>query len=195
MSQLSLFAEEARRPRENWFFAVCPDAPAQEAIATVTSEVLRGCAGAPIRPDLLHASLIALSRIGLKPRAKAMAMEIGARAAARTAPFTVMFDHVETFGGGKGNRPIVLRADDGTVGLTRLWEKLYAHVTGQQKPPEKPVFAPHVTIAYAKDTVMPQMIIPIGWAVRELLLIRSLVGKTEHHVQGRWPLTGPALPG
>jgi len=52
-------------------------------------------------------------------------------------------------------------------------------------------FQPHVTLGH--DAVPPlRSLAPVEWVPRELLLIESEVGRSIHHVRGRWPLEPPA---
>ena len=48
--------------------------------------------------------------------------------------------------------------------------------------------APHITINYRGDRFGTETIPPIGWMVREIVLIESVVGKTTHIEHGRWTL-------
>ncbi|MGH8283840.1 MAG: 2'-5' RNA ligase family protein [Gammaproteobacteria bacterium] len=52
-------------------------------------------------------------------------------------------------------------------------------------------FTPHVTLLYGNNVMKPQSIEPIGWTVREFVLVHSLLGRTEHRVLERWPLQPP----
>ena len=47
---------------------------------------------------------------------------------------------------------------------------------------------PHLTVNYRGDGLGARTTAPIGWAVEEILLVESVVGKATHVVHGRWPL-------
>ena len=52
-------------------------------------------------------------------------------------------------------------------------------------------FRPHVTLGYQRVSTS-RVLSPVEWIPDELVLIESEVGRTIHHVRGRWPLTPPA---
>ena len=49
-------------------------------------------------------------------------------------------------------------------------------------------FKPHMTLLYDRKYVAPQPIRPLRWTANEVVLIDSLVGRSQHIVLGRWPL-------
>ncbi|WP_374943678.1 2'-5' RNA ligase family protein [Sphingomonas sp.] len=51
-------------------------------------------------------------------------------------------------------------------------------------------FAPHMTLGYGDVAPFSRAIAPVGWTADELVLIDSQVGRTRHHMLGRWPLDG-----
>jgi len=53
-----------------------------------------------------------------------------------------------------------------------------------------PRFTPHVTTAYSMKRLDPQPIDPISWIVRDLVLLRSFVGRTGYEELGRWSFDG-----
>ncbi|RYE41204.1 MAG: hypothetical protein EOP21_08990 [Hyphomicrobiales bacterium] len=54
-------------------------------------------------------------------------------------------------------------------------------------------FRPHVTLLYDNQLVAGREIAPVQWTVRDVVLVRSVVGQGRHVIEGRWPLaTGAA---
>jgi 2'-5' RNA ligase len=49
-------------------------------------------------------------------------------------------------------------------------------------------FSPHMTLAYRDGQPSSETIPAFGWAVDELVLINSHVGRTHHKILGRWKL-------
>jgi 2'-5' RNA ligase len=49
-------------------------------------------------------------------------------------------------------------------------------------------FVPHVTLLYDARNVTVQPVDPLGWTVREFVLVHSLLGQTRYRVLGRWTL-------
>lgn len=99
-------------------------------------------------------------------------------------PFKVSFDRVESFTGGA----LVLRGEEGVVGLELLYENLTAAlcIRGTRS------FVPHVTLLRDKRHLLPSIPVePIEWTVTEFVLVHSLLGKTTHRVLARFPLISP----
>jgi 2'-5' RNA ligase len=95
--------------------------------------------------------------------------------------FRVSFDRVESFGGGA----LVLRGEDGVIGLELLHESLSAALCMKRTRS----FVPHVTLLRDKRRLLPSIPVePIGWTVTEFVLVHSLLGKTTHRVLARFPL-------
>lgn len=172
------------------FFAVRPDAAAASAAAAL-ADALRarhGLTGRPLARERLHVTLHFLGdHAELPPE-----LVDGARAAGRgveTAPFEVVFDRAESFGRGRRGGPLVLTGSAGNPRLCRFREELGAAMTtagiGQDTRRD---FRPHLTLLYDERPVAPQAVAPIRWAVQELLLVHSLVGRSRHTVLDRWPL-------
>jgi 2'-5' RNA ligase len=168
------------RPSDRLLFGVRPSADATRRILQL------GTAGPPVREDLLHITLNHLGDYhGLPPSLVAQAHAAGEAVVA--APFPVALNRVMNF-----NRGIaVLSGDadiDGIVAFQRRLGVAMAGV-GLGRLVEK-AFTPHVTISYSDPKIDERTVEPIGWTVDELLLIHSLLGRTEHRVIGRWPLRG-----
>ena len=172
------------------FFAVRPDAQAQ-AVAIGLAQQLgaeHGLTGKPIPMDRQHVTLHWLQdHTSLSPELVAAAMAAGA--GVDMAPFDVVFDRVQSLGDASHGGPLVLTGAAGLAALRRFQRVLAAGMTdagiGRYV---RSRFKPHLTLRYDHQYVAPQPIRPIRWTVSELVLIDSLVGKSQHIVLGRWPL-------
>lgn len=190
MPEQLAFAGFHPTPRaDRLFFAVLPDRNATTAAAALTRRLVRayGLTGRPIAPERLHVSLHGLART--RPLADLVAAADAAAADLAHPAFEVVFDWAVSFGT-QGNRPIVVFGDDGVVGLFMLAEALgeALHRVGFARPP--PAWTPHMTLLYDRIPVPEQPVEPIRWRVRELVLVRSLVGQSRHVILGRWPIGG-----
>ncbi|HET9835294.1 MAG TPA: 2'-5' RNA ligase family protein [Rhodanobacteraceae bacterium] len=191
--QISLAGFSAQRPGDRVFFAVHPDAQAAQRIVALAHSVraAHGLRGNPLREDRVHVTLHHLGdHAGLPESLIATATEAAARMAAQ--PFEVSFDWVASIPGRARKRPCVLRSGDGNSNAAlfalqhALGEEL--RVSGLARYVERR-FTPHVTLLYDERPVAPQAVPPIGWTVRELVLVHSLIGRSEHRVLGRWGLS------
>ena len=82
----------------------------------------------------------------------------------------------------------MLRSHDGATGVTALQHALGTALAkaGLAARPS----APHLTLLYDACRVDEQAIDPVGWTVREFVLVHSLLGQTTYIPLGRWPLRG-----
>jgi len=194
MSQLAFpgLEEPARRPpTDRLFFALFPDAPVAQAI-DLRAQALRreqGLTGRPIATDRLHVTLHHVDDFDGLPKA----VVDGSLAAASTvaaAPFDVSFDYAMSFRGQPGKLPFVLRGDEGLAALEAFQRRLIAALAKAGVMRRKSEFTPHITLVYDGVSVPERTIEPIGWTVREFVLVHSLLGQTRHIILGRWPLQG-----
>jgi len=168
----------------NLFLAAVPDAGTAERIHQLASALKRvhRFDGRLIAPERLHISLFALGGLpeGQHCAAWEAAMEV------RTAPFQVWFDRTASFRGRPGNHPFVLIGEQGLRGLQSFRQMFCAALARKgMRRLANTNFTPHVTLLYDARDVDEYPIEPIGWTVKEFVLIRSLNGH-EHLV--RWPL-------
>ena len=100
-----------------------------------------------------------------------------------------MFNRVESFSGRDGHYPLVLRGDDGVVGLEILYRSLGTAMllVGLKARLD---FTPHLTLLYSDYCIKEHFVQPVSWTVREFSLILSLRGKTKYIPLGRWKLGG-----
>lgn len=188
---------ERQPPSDRLFFAVYPDAQAAQRIIELAHSVRvrHGLRGRTLRTDRLHVTLHHLGdHAGLPESLVAATCEVAAQVA--LPAFDASFDCVASFPGRAHKRPCVLRSrkEDSNVRLVAfqgaLGERLRAAGLGRYIERR---FTPHVTLLYDERTLTPETVSPIGWSVREFVLIHSLLGRTEHRVLGRWSMDTPGV--
>lgn len=179
-------------PLHNLFFAIHPDAAAAERISRLAREKRRehGLRSEPLAMDRFHVSLLGLGAYAAPPHE---IVEVARTVAAAIAvePFTVEFDRVLSFRGRMGSRPLVLLASAGVAPLTALRQVLgSAMMNGRRWPRAPSRFKPHITLTYDRRAIDEQAVDAIGWTVREVALVESLIGQSRHVCRGRWALPG-----
>jgi len=191
-AQSSLFGDVPAQPTDRLFLGLFPDTATAARIDALGAEV---CARHGLRvprhqPGRLHVTLFHIGDWAGLPMDTVEATRTAA-ASLHEAPFPVRFDEVATFAGRRDKRPLVLKAGEGNAALqtfrARLGEALARNGLGRCV---SRTFEPHVTLAYAAQTVEPEAVTPIVWTAQEFVLIHSLLGQTRHIVLGRWPLVG-----
>ena len=133
-------------------------------------------------PDLLHVTLLTLFDLAAAPPGW-LPQVVAALDAFEGTAFPLAFDRIEE------RKAVTLRtraplaeARAFQAGLVRfLLERRVPLMLGTT--PE-----PHVTINYRGDGLGARKMEPIGWTVREIVLVESVVGQTRHVVHGCWPL-------
>jgi 2'-5' RNA ligase len=146
--------------------------------------------GKPLRPECFHASLLFAGYHG-RMRPETLSAVRQAAATIAMPRFRVGFDWVASFRN-RGNRPLVLRGDDGVSGLIALRDRLVAATIGipGSVPATRREFTPHLTLLYDAREIREEPVEEISWLVCEFVLIRSIFGQSHHIVLGRWPLRG-----
>jgi 2'-5' RNA ligase len=195
MSQQFSFAEFAKAPAAPrspgpLFFALFPDAETAVRIAELSQrlKIDLGVKRKPIPTDRLHVTLYFL---GDFPDLPEDIIDVASAAAdsLTTGPFDVVFDRVVSFTGRPGNRPLVLRGDEGLVGLTKFQGELAMAIRrGRVGRSPKTGFTPHVTLLYDDAIVTEQAVEDIRWTVQELVLVHSDLDQHRHVHLARWPL-------
>jgi len=181
----------AAKRTDGLFFAVYPDAAAAARIATLAQDlrIEYGLKGKPHVASRLHVTLHHLgNHAGLPQLLVSAANEAAAEVAA--APFVVGFDRVASFRRAV-RLPLVLRGGDGVEGLVAFQQLLGAALKRAGLGPwVHAQYTPHLTLLYDDCCVAEQWVDPIIWTVREFVLVRSLLGKSQHLPLARWPLRG-----
>jgi len=168
------------------FLAAVPDAETAARIHRLAGVLKRAhkFMGRLIPADRLHISLFFLG--GLHEEGVRSVYETAAELPA--APFDISFDRTASFHGKRANYPLVLFGDDGLNQL-KAFRQTFAEAMMRKglRRPANTSFTPHVTLLYGERRAEGYPIHPIGWTVRELVLIHSMRG----HVRlAQWPLRG-----
>ncbi len=173
-----------RRPTDRLFFAALPDPKTAVRISDLACRLKIGheLSGRLLRPEHFHVTLFHVGDDSERLSSD-MVDTLVERAAAVTMPaFKVRFDRVGSF----RNGAFVLRGEEGTIGLEVLQQRLSD--TLDSRPGRARPFTPHVTLLRDSHRVEEHDIQPIEWTVREVVLVHSLLGKTEHRHLARLPL-------
>ncbi|SMH40986.1 2'-5' RNA ligase family protein [Mesorhizobium australicum] len=174
------------------FFALRPD-------AAVNAEVDRclpvwrgrfGLRGKAMAPARRHVSLLAL---GPRTRLPAGHVERVCSAAAGFScpPFEIRFDRIMRFGGNN----IVLTGGNGNLATDAFRQDLATRLRNAL-PPQHGRFTPHMTLLHDRGaSFATSEIEPLGWVVRDFVLVESYRGEGLHVEVDRWPLAdGAAVP-
>ena len=169
------------------FFAILPDPDTAARIEQLARQlrIEHALTRKLLRTGHFHVTLYFIGTYSGFPsqvaeRALAAAATVGAPA------FDVVFDRAGSFRRKGGDRPFVLLGDE-SAGQKELHEALGAaleavgfacHRTSR--------YTPHVTLLYDKHAVDERGIEPVRWAVREFVLMDSLVGQGRHVALGRF---------
>lgn len=182
-------------PTDRLFFAIFPDAPAARCTAETAGRLSdqHGLTGRPLAPRRFHVSLHCLGDYaGVPNDIVAKAREAAANLAA--TPFGLMFDLAGSFAGQRRKLPLVLRSGDSPLPLIAfqraLGEAMARNGLGRFV---SPLYTPHMTLLYDARYVEPRPVEPVGWTVREFVLVRSLLGLTMHIPLARFRLRGAAV--
>ena len=179
------------RAHENLFFMIEPDEVASGRIAALMDLLQRALnlPGYQVAPDRFHISLHGLgSYTTTPPEMVARAKQVGAALA--SAPFDVTLDRVMSFQGHE-KMPLVLTDAGGRTPLTTFHQEVGDAIADAGiGVPVRSAFRPHVTLMYPRAQILETDIDPITWTVRDLVLVKNLVGQGRHIHLGRWPLRG-----
>ncbi|MGH6646600.1 2'-5' RNA ligase family protein [Aquabacterium sp.] len=189
--QISLDGFDApSEPTDRLFFALLPEAAARDRVASLTRRLRgdHGLVAKPIPAERLHVTLHHLGDyVGLPAHIVVAASDVAARLVVPS--FVLGFDRVATFSGKPGRLPLVLRGDESLAGVMALQSALEMGLikAGLVKGP-RAAYTPHLTLLYGDRPVDERLIDPIAWSAREFVLVRSLMGRAQYTVIGRWPL-------
>lgn len=177
-------------PTDRLFFALLPDQAAIDRVVALTRQLRdeQGLAARPIPAERLHVTLHHLGDyIGLPDPIVAAASR--AAAGLGLPAFKVTFDQVATFSGKPGRWPLVLKGGEGVQAVTAFQAalELALRKAGLAKA-TRARYTPHLTLLYAERRVDERPIAPITWPAHEFVLVRSLMGRAQYTVIGRWPL-------
>ncbi len=174
-----------RALRHAVYFALYPDDGVAEAARRLALE--QGLK--PVRRQ--HVSLVGLSGGGDGPPQQGwIGRALDAGGGVRRPPFLIELNTLSTFNTTRNSLwPIVLRGEDGVIGLTMLSDALRAALAREGLGGWASQ-TPHLTISWSRRQIAERPVPPLRWTARELVLIHSLQGAGRHQVLGRWPLEG-----
>jgi 2'-5' RNA ligase len=184
LSFMDLAPQHPARPPGNVYLALLPDEPAAARCSLTLRQIRRdtGLRGSGM-DGRFHVSLQGFGESSeltdeFVEEVKAAASTVAA------APFEVLFDRVVTF----GRDAIVLRGPEHERPVRAFFASLGAGLTQVRRLRRAAwSFRPHLTLIYANQRLPERQVEPIGWTVRDFVLVRSHHG---HEVLGRWFLRG-----
>lgn len=193
-NQLTLFkTSQLGFPKYSLFLAIFPDQRTAQQITGLgnTFRQKHGLLG-KMRPiGHLHVSLLSIGHATDVPETVIETVSHMCKAvAAITSPFEIKFGRVLSFRGKPGNYPLVLTDDNhGNDGIRKLHGLLWSRFSRLfPASVSSPKFMPHLTLLYDKKQLVPELIEPVCWRVKEIALVRSEVGATKYCWLGRWTL-------
>jgi 2'-5' RNA ligase len=165
------------------FFAVRPPSPLNVQMSNFAGVEADG--GPRIRYDHLHTTLAITGDYAAEPKhAIETLLEAGDNVEA--APFVMKVDKLAA-----SRRSVALRPSRRIDELYVLQKQIIQAVRRLGLVlREGWSFNPHITLFYRDGAPFNRSLPGFHWRVDELVLVHSLVGLTEHHVLGRWPLRG-----
>jgi 2'-5' RNA ligase len=173
-------------PIDRLFLGIFPDKPAQSSIEKVARRMLREyeLRGSPLRASRYH---VTLHHLGDYAGLTADICEAALAAIARIAvpAFDITLDRAASFDA-PHMHPFVLRCADAETSVHPLWRESRSQLedAGFLRWLDCE-FTPHVTLLYDERLMaVPVAIEPISWTVREIVLVHSLLGKTEYRLLG-----------
>lgn len=189
MQQSSLGGFAAAHPTDRLFFAVMPPPEMAARIAALAGSLRESLSlkGRPRPTTHLHVTLHHLGDFAGLPQQRVEDARAAAGGVAMDA-FEARFDRVGSFAGRPGKHPFVLLGASDTPGLAALHAGLGRRLAAAGLGRRERAFVPHVTLLYDARNVGVQAVDPLGWTVREFVLVHSLLGRTEYRVLGSWTL-------
>jgi RNA 2',3'-cyclic 3'-phosphodiesterase len=185
-AKMSLAGSAEAVPIDRLFLGIFPDKAAQSAIEKVVRNLSREYAlhGSPLRASRYHVTVHHLGDYaGLSPDICAAALAAIARIGASALDITL--DQAASFEA-RHLHPFVLRCAEAETNVHALWRDSRMHLANAGFSNWlQPDFTPHLTLLYDERLiVVPVPIEPISWRVREVVLVHSLLGKTEYRFLG-----------
>ncbi|HEV2678671.1 MAG TPA: 2'-5' RNA ligase family protein [Aliidongia sp.] len=196
--QLDLGDQYLNRPLaaegDNVYFAMLPDPMTAARIGRYLDglKTERGFVESPRPARVLHISLCPL---GLYQNLSLKRLDDAMQAASlvRHHRFDIALDRLISFGS-KQNPSLVFAGDDGTVGVSDLYEalrKALARLRPRLSIPK--AIKPHLTGFY-RGAIPKEILLesPFKWTAHEFVLVRSCRGQSRLEPLGSWPLIDPS---
>jgi|PlaIllAssembly_1097288.scaffolds.fasta_scaffold534501_2 RNA 2',3'-cyclic 3'-phosphodiesterase len=166
------------------FFALWPDEAARGALAAMSKDLARRCAGRPVPGANLHLTLAFLGEVD----ANAIPALRHAAQPGATAAFELALDQLGAFAragvawaGCRQPQPELLALQAGIV--QRLREAGFA--------PDERAFAAHLTLARRiREPLAPEPMEAVRWRVDSFALVESVRGEGAYRTLAEWPLEG-----
>jgi 2'-5' RNA ligase len=178
--------------RHKVFFAIRPTEVAADGLYLLAQRERsrRGMTGWPTPRERFHVSLNGLGAHRDLPR-RLVARAVEACGAVPARPFVVSFNRLGSWGRGDGQRPFVLRGDEGVAGVYALHDAIHRALAaaGVVRPRSRD-FEPHLTLLRDRIAAPEEFIEPVSWRVQEFVLLDSVHGEGRHELLGRWTLAG-----
>ena len=178
--------EPAPSASDHVFFAIHPTAPVTERVTQLALQwrAEHRIQGNVFDADRFHVTLLPFGNYAGLPL-DVIDMASRAIAAITVPPFDVSFDRIANFGQGI----VVLRGSKDAPALIALRQKLVtAAWKAGYKGDVQRGYTPHMTLMYGDKVTPEQLIEPVTWTVREVVLVHSLQGQHVHRILKRWPL-------
>lgn len=178
------------RPTDRLFFAVLPDAEAVGAICSLRRKLSEraGLSGSEVPPEHLHVTLWRVGDYVVPPTAEDVDAIVRQAGTVERPPFRLSFGGAKSLSRGA----LVLCPGRGSAELEGLSTELRDALT-EPGTEVKHALRPHMTLMRSEKLLPERRIGAIGWTVREIVLVHSLLGKATHRVVGRLPLRGRQL--
>lgn len=178
-----------RPGKERLFLALQPPVEVWPALRQLEQQQRQrhGLRGHALRDEHLHITLQHLLDHEVLPDDWIGRADLAVESVSRQQ-FTLRFDRVMSFARRTDNRPFVLLTQERLqplVGLQRALGEAMKRVGFLQVDRS---FTPHVTLLYDRQQIPMQAVEPLQWQAQEIVLIHSLLGRTQHRVLARWPL-------
>ena len=178
------------RPTDRLFFAVRPDAETVEAICSARRKLCEkvSLSGAEVPPEQLHVTLWSVGDYVVPPTPEDIGAILRQAGTVEMPPFQISFRCAKSVSRGA----LVLCGGRGSAEFERLSARLCDALT----PPgaeRRRAFLPHMTLMRSETILPERRIRAIGWTVREIVLVHSLLDKATHRPVGRLPLRARQL--
>ncbi len=178
------------RPTDRLFFAVFPDVETVDAICSVQRKLCEkaGLSGTEVPPEQLHVTLWRVGDYVVPPTAEDIDGILRRAGTVEMPPFRLSFRCAKSVSRGA----LVLCGGRGSAELEKLSIRLRDALT----PPGAErgrAFLPHMTLMRSETLLPERRIRAIGWTVREIVLVHSLLGRATHRPVGRLPLRARQL--
>lgn len=145
----------------------------------------RGLVVGPRRFPMFHVSLVGFPDLGGVLPGRVAEIDASVRRVAHPC-FEVAFDMVMRF---EQSGAVVLTGGEELPLLCDLRRALQgALARGGLRTEARSASTPHLTLCYSKAPFAAFRVSAPRWRIREVALIRSLVGRSQHVVLQRWPL-------